>query len=366
ASNDRMAIGALSALHERGISVPGQIAVTGFDDIAEAELTHPPLTTVRQGMRRLGQEAMRFVLEQIQFATKPAARILDVEMVLRRSCGCSGLASSPDPLHTPGFVHLEGGLLLNRERIQLELTRVSRGMLGVAGRGWEQRLFVGIVDAAQQNDDTLFLKPLQALAEKLLPGTSALKRLDEVVQALRQQLVPLFGGETQKLGRERIETLFHASRSMLFEISQRAMHNDRIGLLRWNGNVAEICNRLSCAVDYAELQDAIRATMPLLRVRSAFVALNDPADAQQARLVCAFDGESDLSRFRGQAFPRADLLPKALAGAPGQLGRSYTVQALVWRGQILGHLLLELEPSNLAISSAVATAIAGGLQRAGH
>ena len=238
--------------------------------------------------------------------------------------------------------------------------------MGAAGRGWEQRLFAGIVDAAQQSDDTLFLKPLQALAEKLLPGASALKRLDEVVQVLRQQLVPLFGGEAHKLARERIETLIHVSRTMLFEMSQRAMHNDRIGLLRWNRNVAEICNRLSCAVDYAELQDALRATLPLLRTRSAFVALNDPADAQQARLICAFDGDSDLTRFQGQTFSRSDLLPKALASASGQLGRSYTVQALVWRGQMLGHLLLELELSNLPVSNAIATAIAGGLQRAQH
>ena len=363
ASNDRMAIAVMSALHERGISVPGQIAVTGFDDIAEAELTHPPLTTVRQGMPRIGQEAMRFVLEQVQFGSRSASQILDVDLVLRRSCGCSGLATRPEPLATLSFAHLEGGLLLNRERIQLELTRMSRGMLGAAGRGWEQRLFTGIVDATQQSDDTLFLKPLQALAERLLPGTSALKRLDDVVQVLRQQLAPLYGGETHKVARERLEALIHVSRSMLFEMSQRATHNDRIGLLRWNRNVAEICNRLSGAVDYAELQDAIASNLPQLSVRSAFVARYDRENASQARLVCASDAEADLSSFRGQAFARVELLPRALAGMPGQLGRSYTVQALVWRGQVLGHLLLELELRSLPVSSALAAAIAGGLQR---
>ena len=363
ASNDRSAIGVMLALHERGIAVPGQIAVTGFDDIAEAELTHPPLTTVRQAMPRLGQEAMRFVLEQVQFGTKPASQILDVDMVLRRSCGCSGLASSPDPLHAPGFAHLEGGLLFNRERIQLELTRVARGTLGAAGRGWEQRLFAGLVDASQQRDDTVFLKPLQTIAERLLPGTSGLKRLDEVVQVLRQQLVPLYGGDTNKLARERLEALIHVSRTMLFEMSQRAMHNDRIGILRWNRNAAEICNRLSCAVDYDELQATIRSSLPSLGMASAFVALHDPADALHARLVSVFDSDSGSGRFQGQAFARSDLLPKALASASGQLGRSYTVQALVWRGKLLGHLLLELELGSLSVTRAVATAIAGGLQR---
>ncbi|HEY0466949.1 MAG TPA: substrate-binding domain-containing protein, partial [Polyangiaceae bacterium] len=364
ASNDRMAIGVMLALHERGIAVPGDIAVTGFDDISEAEHTHPPLTTVRQAMPRLGQEAMRSVLEQVQFGTKRASQILDVETVVRRSCGCSGLASSADPVHAPGFAHLEGGLLFSRERIQLELTRVSRGLLGAAGRGWEQRLFATIVDATQQSDDTVFLKPLQAFAERLLPGTSELKRLDEVVQALRRQLVPLYVGETNKLARERLEALIHVSRTMLFEMSQRAMHNERVSALRWNRNVAEICNRLSCAVDYAELRAAIRTSLPLLGMRSAFVALYDQADAQHASLACAFDGDSDLSRFQNQVFARSDLLPKALASASGQRGRSYTVQALVWRGQMLGHLLLELELASLPVTGAIAAAIAGGSQRA--
>ncbi len=98
-----------------------------------------------------------------------------------------------------------------------------------------------------------------------------------------------------KLARERLEALIHASRSMLFEMSVRAMHNDRIRLLRWNRNVAAICNSLSCAVDYAELQHAIRTNLPLLGIRGAFVALYDQKDSQQARLLCAFDADTDLS-----------------------------------------------------------------------
>ena len=365
ASNDRMAMGVMLALHERGISVPGDIAVTGFDDIAEAQLTHPPLSTVRQAMPRLGREAMRVVLEQLQHGTKGKSQVLDVEMVLRRSCGCSGLAASESSLalDAPGFGHLGGGLLFHRERIHLELTRVSRGTLGAAGRGWEQRLFASMADALQQRDDTLFLKTLQALAERLLRARSELNRLDEVVQALRQQLVPLFSGASQA-DRERLEALIHAARSMVFEMSLRSMHNDRIGLLRWNRNVAAICNRLSCAFDYAELREAIRTSLPVLGIRSAFVALYDPKDSQHARLLCAFDADADLSRFQGQVFIRRAILPPALSSVSGQNGRSYTVQALVWRGQILGHVLLELELASLPVTGTLAAAIAGGLQRA--
>ena len=363
ASNDRMAIGVLLALHELGISVPGDIAVTGFDDIAEAELTHPPLTTARQAMPRLGREAMRTVLEQLQHGEKGTSQVLDVEMVLRRSCGCSGLSSTPSSPSAPSFPGRGGGgLLFHRERIQLELTRAARGMLGAAGRGFEQRLFADMVLALQLGDDTVFLKTLQALAERLSPGASELNRLDEVVQTLRHQLVPLLG-EAKAADRERLETLIHVSRTMLFEMSLRALHNERIGQLRWNQSVATICNRLSCARDNAELEEAIRTTLPLLGIRSAFVALYDQVDSERARLLCAFDAEADLSHFKDQVFAISALLPNQLASASGQHGRSYTVQALVWHGQLLGHLLLELALGSLSVTGSLAAAIAGGLER---
>jgi hypothetical protein len=363
ASNDRMAIGVMQALQERGITAPGDISVVGFDDIAEAELTHPSLSTVRQSMPRLGKEAMRLVLSQVQLGIPGESQVLDVELVLRRSCGCSGLTQTEHTLQAAPVWNLGGGLLFNRERIQLELTRMSHGSLAAAGRGWEQRLFHGVVDALQKGDDHAFLGTVQALAERLLPGASELKLLDEVMRVLRKQIVPLFD-DASKMERNRLEELIHTARTLLFEMSQRALHNDRIGLLRWNHSVAAICNTISNAADYIGLKDAIRISLPLLGIKGAFVALYDALDAQQAKLLCAFDSETDLTRFEGRSFVRRNLLPTELAAAGGQHGRSYTVQPLVRRGQMLGHLLLELELKSLSVTGSVATAITGGLDRA--
>ncbi|XAS66793.1 LacI family DNA-binding transcriptional regulator [Micrococcaceae bacterium Sec5.7] len=57
AFNDLVAMGLLSGLHERGISVPGEISVTGFDDIPFARYTTPPLTTSAVPITELGQQA---------------------------------------------------------------------------------------------------------------------------------------------------------------------------------------------------------------------------------------------------------------------------------------------------------------------
>ncbi|WP_083527710.1 LacI family DNA-binding transcriptional regulator [Curtobacterium ammoniigenes] len=59
--NDQMALGVLHALHDRGIAVPGDIAVVGFDDIPEAAHFIPPLTTVRQDFAALGERVLAAV-----------------------------------------------------------------------------------------------------------------------------------------------------------------------------------------------------------------------------------------------------------------------------------------------------------------
>ncbi|PRY02290.1 LacI family DNA-binding transcriptional regulator [Allonocardiopsis opalescens] len=64
-ANDQMALGLLRAFGERGIRVPEQISVVGFDDIPEAEFFSPPLTTVYQDFAAVGRRGMRLLLDQI-------------------------------------------------------------------------------------------------------------------------------------------------------------------------------------------------------------------------------------------------------------------------------------------------------------
>jgi LacI family transcriptional regulator len=88
-ANDQMAIGALRALAVAGIRVPEDIAVVGFDDIFPASLCDPPLTTVHQPIRMLGERACdRLIARIADPALRPKLELLPTELVLRSSCGC--------------------------------------------------------------------------------------------------------------------------------------------------------------------------------------------------------------------------------------------------------------------------------------
>ncbi|GAA2462115.1 LacI family DNA-binding transcriptional regulator [Streptomyces pulveraceus] len=86
AHNDISAAGVLRALRAAGRSVPDDIAVVGFDDIPMAEHTEPPLTTVRQPARRMGETAARVLLSHLGGTAVPDAPVvLPTELVVRHS-----------------------------------------------------------------------------------------------------------------------------------------------------------------------------------------------------------------------------------------------------------------------------------------
>jgi DNA-binding LacI/PurR family transcriptional regulator len=64
-ANDQMAMGAIHALRERGLRVPQDISVAGFDDIPEAAYFGPPLTTIRQDFAKLGRQGVEHLSQRI-------------------------------------------------------------------------------------------------------------------------------------------------------------------------------------------------------------------------------------------------------------------------------------------------------------
>lgn len=85
AVNDDMAIGILSVLRARGISVPGQVSITGFDDVAVAGDLSPSLTTVRLPMAEMGEQALLLALKEP--GSRPRRRLVGADLVVRDSTG---------------------------------------------------------------------------------------------------------------------------------------------------------------------------------------------------------------------------------------------------------------------------------------
>ena len=86
-ANDEMAYGAVQAARNRGLRVPEDLAICGFDDFGLAQVLDPGLTTIRAPAQEMGRRAAKFLFDAID-GGQPQHAVVAVDMVLRRSCGC--------------------------------------------------------------------------------------------------------------------------------------------------------------------------------------------------------------------------------------------------------------------------------------
>ena len=84
AANDLMAVGAMAAINDRGLRVPSDIAVVGFDDSIVAQTCRPQLTTVRQDIAGLGAAAAELMVAQLQ-GEQPKPKLLETSLVIRET-----------------------------------------------------------------------------------------------------------------------------------------------------------------------------------------------------------------------------------------------------------------------------------------
>jgi DNA-binding LacI/PurR family transcriptional regulator len=85
--NDMTALGAMHAIHARGLSIPADVSVTGFDDLFFAPYLQPSLTTVRQPMRRMGEIAMQNLLKLMSAEESVALTRVESKLIVRESTG---------------------------------------------------------------------------------------------------------------------------------------------------------------------------------------------------------------------------------------------------------------------------------------
>jgi len=87
ACNDMMAIGLLRAAHEKGVRVPNDMALIGFDDIEPVSFTNPPLTTIAQPKIEMSNKATQLLIQRIKNPQRDHQyEILPVSLVVRGSC----------------------------------------------------------------------------------------------------------------------------------------------------------------------------------------------------------------------------------------------------------------------------------------
>jgi DNA-binding LacI/PurR family transcriptional regulator len=86
--NDALALGAMSQLQKRGVRVPTEVAVVGFDNVEEGRFTSPTLTTIESGREWMAQKAVDLLVQRLHGSEEPVGTTLlmaDHRLVSRES-----------------------------------------------------------------------------------------------------------------------------------------------------------------------------------------------------------------------------------------------------------------------------------------
>lgn len=319
AANDAMATGVIEGLSRRGIRVPEQIAVVGFDDIREARFSNPPLTTVAQRLEDQGRDCIRIVMDQIRSGVTVAEQLVRIpELVIRRSCGClstssAGRKSSAPPSLSAGF---DSALIRGRQRILTELARAARGSLGAAGPQWEARLLNAAADQIRGDRPEAFVRVYDEILVRVVDAGGDLSICNDVLSALRTHLVRCIADAKQ---RTRAEDSFHEARVM----TTLAVERIHVGRTRRAGSdvrgLLEAATSILSARSLDELSRAARDQMPRAGIPRCFVGgFRQDADGRStARIVLAagLDVNEDDPTWSA-SYPPTHLLRLALSNSP--------------------------------------------------
>ncbi|NWF64197.1 MAG: substrate-binding domain-containing protein [Chloroflexi bacterium] len=271
ASNDRMAFGVLEALQQRGIRVPGGIAVTGFDDVSESQSMGVPLTTVRQSFYDAGTQSFNLLMKRIN-GEETSDMVLPSNLVVRWSCGClpeniqQAIVLPREVAHT--------GRLENKRAAAIHALIQAAGVkeddparaeyVDVFGQAWDAFL----ATLRENNKHNTFLNMIQAMVETLQRHGYDFNTWQHVITTFRKYAL---GGISSNITTLWAENIFQQARMLVGELSQRAQAYTRLQLVKQEELLNNFSFSMASAVTFDSIGDAIAKHFPVLGIDHWYV-----------------------------------------------------------------------------------------------
>jgi DNA-binding LacI/PurR family transcriptional regulator/anti-anti-sigma regulatory factor len=372
AASDTPALGALEALQERGVQVPGDVALVGFNDSWAGRVATPPLTSVAAPLYEQGRQGVEALLKLLEGEEVADLVSLPAPLMIRQSCGCQSsavvqAAVGPRLAELPGGRAGETGGLeaiwpARRKEILAAIEQAVE--LFAEAANWAEQLldafFAALMAGKERAPEDIFLPTLDRVLRQALAAGDDVAIWQGAISALRRYLLPHLDGEALL----RAEDLWQQARVMIGEVQARAWADRQLQAEQQAQTLRGIGQVLITTFDVEGLTDILASRLPQLGIPSGFVSLyEDPANpAQQSRLVLAYgdDGRTELETG-GLLIPSPQLAPQ---GMWPQRQYSYIVQSLYFQKDQIGFVLFEVGPQNGSIYWVLRGEISSALQGA--
>src|SRR5688572_23551705 len=303
AANDRMAFGALDALQERGLRVPDDLAVTGFDDLREAQATGVPLTTVRQSFYTAGKHALEALLKRINGEKIPTVTLTPTQLLVRWSCGClpenvRQAAVAPRDVAKTGRLENKREAALRALLNSAGVTEQDPALLqfkDAFGRAWDTFLLT-LHDKSSSDD---FLKTINAVIELMQKNGLTTSVWHNMISTMRRYAL---GGITSHTTMLRAENVFQQARLLAGELSQRSQAYRRLVIEQQENVLQGFSFSMAPAMSLDEIGSAISGHFPAMGIERWYVMFYSDVTAPQSISTPPPESYRLLLQYEGSRF----------------------------------------------------------------
>lgn len=355
ASNDDMALGALTELVARGIKVPGEVAVVGFDNLDPGRYSSPSLTTISYSIYELGRRAAEMLLNSLEHKEVPLFEVIPTQMVIRESCGCHSRLFENVPLRKPSNpnVHLLRyknfdtaplpDLLINQDTITTEICTEVQCLFSDDRRINLSKIVTQLCNALYYELNEAKTGAFDQTWNEILNfGLRIYKDISlwqMVITIFRRHLLPYF---TNRRILITVEDILHQARISVDAIALELEMHEHQTTIHIKNSLSSLSEKLLFTLDEHKSMNALAYTLSDLGIRSCYLVLFEGKKQQKSRLVLAYDEHGRKDKGGSITFPSYKFLPNRFLSQ----NRRFTmlVGALNFTQPQLGFVVFELGP----------------------
>jgi signal transduction histidine kinase/DNA-binding LacI/PurR family transcriptional regulator len=371
AANDSMAFGALEALQQRGVRVPDDVAVTGFDDLREAQVTGVPLTTVRQSFYTAGKRTMEALLKRIHRDPVPPVTVTPTQLLTRWSCGClpenvRQAAVAPRDVAKTGRLENKREAALRALLNSAGVTEQDPALLAfreVFGRAWDG--FLLTLNSRTSSED--FLKTINAMIELMQKNGLVPAAWHNVISMMRRYAL---GGITSHTTMLQAENLFQQARLLAGELSQRSQAYRRLVLEQQESLLHGFSFSMAPAMSMDEIGAAISTHFPVMGIERWYVMFYSDVTAPQSISAPPPESYKLLFQYEGSRFEIPQKRPSIGTGqliprgkTPENRRYSAVVMPLSLARNRFGFMWVEMGPRDWEIYVRIRNLVSSALLR---
>jgi diguanylate cyclase (GGDEF)-like protein/PAS domain S-box-containing protein len=370
ATNDYMAIDSIKEMKKRGIRIPQDVSVVGFDDIEEGRYNHPPLTTVHQPLFNLGYKAVKIIHSILRGEKAPTKAELATRLIIRRSCNCVGNRKPVVSYTGYSLVSVERGEKYMQEKgelLSLLVDEMEKNFTNfhdaIKSFEWAKTLTTSLFKGLNGHNELVFLHLLEATVIE-----SAERGIDylfwyPVIISFFQKVISFSIPEKNRL---HLETLWKESLVLIGELGGRSHAFLRLCSEKEAEELQHINQELATTFSFETLKNVLNKCFPGLGIESCFLSLydNEKIDIHYAKLFFAYQNYTLLNRKDdGECkFISQKLIPDCIELFDKK--GNYMIMPLYFKNTNLGFVLFKIGPMNGMIYQSLSMQISGTLEGA--